>query len=242
MSIVCKDCGFENEDSDKHCVMCDAELFQLESNEGVGNRVDSLNLFEEKNDVMVRHKENVVFSEKIYGEKSSGAQRYFVNCEISRKKTMVESAEISSYFCDGCKEEHFIDGFLWIVQEEMLQELTPTIVETVTVQAKNAKREKLVLETVDTHFEIEINCDGGTLGRYGTYGADYFQSDPRGRMVSGEHCRFKYEYGRWSIEHLSRTNDTVYNGRKLEHGYEEALRDGKIITLANAISFIVRII
>jgi pSer/pThr/pTyr-binding forkhead associated (FHA) protein len=60
-------------------------------------------------------------------------------------------------------------------------------------------------------------------------------------MVSGEHCRFKYEYGRWSIEHLSRTNDTVYNGRKLEHGYEEAIRDGKVITLANAIDFIVRI-
>ena len=46
---------------------------------------------------------------------------------------------------------------------------------------------------------------------------------------------------RRDIKKYPRNEIVVYNGRKLEHGYEEAIRDGKIIILANAISFIVRI-
>lgn len=214
MSIVCRECGFENEDGEKYCAMCNANLSAPQADKAVKTRPNR-------------------------------TKKFFVNCENSRSKTYVESNDISSYYCEGCKEVHQIDGFFWIVQQETTDSDTDTSekksVESAVEQSGRGNGQHLVLEDVDTHVKIEISPAGGTFGRYGTYGSAYLQSDPRGRMVSGEHCRFRYEYGRWSIEHLSRTNDTVYNGRKLEHGYEEAIRDGKIITFANAMSFIVRI-
>lgn len=245
MSKVCKVCGWENEDSDKVCAMCNTDLSDVASSNN--DRIDVApsfpNPMEEKEGMTVAQVKTVAQSENPQSKMISNGKRFVVNCENSRTKTIVESANITSFYCEGCKEEHQIDGFFWTVQEEegLVQAPTSTIVETTIEQVSSGSGQHLVLEDADTHVKIEIGSEGGTLGRYGTFGASYLQSDPRGRMVSGEHCRFKYEYGRWSIEHLSRTNDTVYNGRKLEHGYEEAIRDGKIITLANAISFIVRI-
>lgn len=246
MSIVCKDCGFENEDGERYCAMCNADLsatvFKEESVKSVTSSFpqplienEALTVAQVKTIAQVNEAPKAI---------TSGSKKYFVSCENSRSKTYVESNTISSYYCEGCKEEHLIDGFFWIVQEEAEPDnisLSQNLVESAINQVSSRSGQHLVLEDIDTHVKIEISSTGGTFGRYGTFGSAYLQSDPRGRMVSGEHCRFKYEYGRWSIEHLSRTNDTVYNGRKLEHGFEEAIRDGKIITFANAISFIVRI-
>lgn len=247
MSIVCRECGFENEDGEKYCAMCNSALSvsadQTESLKPVSTPFPQPYA---ENEVLITAQVKTVA--QVNGTPKfnvNGTKKYFVSCENSRFKTYVESSNIASYYCEGCKEEHQIDGFFWIVQEEMAETENITtsqnLVESAIEYVNSGNGQHLILEDVDTHVKIEINSIGGTFGRYGTFGSAYLQSDPRGRMVSGEHCRFKYEYGRWSIEHLSRTNDTVYNGRKLEHGFEEAIRDGKIITFANAISFIVRI-
>lgn len=238
MSIVCKDCGFENENGEKFCAMCNADLSSSTSNSSFPEP-------HEKDTMMVAQVKTVAQTENVAIKPSTGTKIFFVNCENARTKTIVHSANITSYFCDGCKEEHQIDGFFWIVQEEVeenTKEPAQSLVTSTIEQVSSGNGQHLVLEDVDTHMKIEISTTGGTFGRYGTYGSAYLQSDPRGRMVSGEHCRFKYEYGRWSIEHLSRTNDTILDGRKLEHGLEEPIRNGKIITFANAISFKVRIL
>lgn len=245
MSIVCKECGFENEDGDKYCAMCNSDLSKL----GVVEEIKpassvSSKAYDDRETLTMAQTKTIAQSEETSSVSLAGRKRFFVNCENSRTKTFVDSTDITSYYCEGCKEEHQIDNFFWSVQEEIEDET-----ENIDNQSENIIMEQinsdagqhLVLEDVDTHLKIEISSVGGTFGRYGTYGASYLQNNPRGRMVSGEHCEFKYEYGRWSIEHLSKTNDTIYNGRKLEHGFEEALRDGKIITFANAISFIIRI-
>lgn len=246
MSIVCRECGFENEDNEKRCAMCDAELLANETSMETTKVVTPMpQPYAENETLTVAQIKTVAQVNESPKMGVTGAKKFFVSCENSRSKTYVESSNISSYYCEGCKEEHQIDGFFWIVQEEFEEPENITssqkLVESTIEQVNNGSGQHLVLEDVDTHMKIEISSSGGTFGRYGTFGSAYLQSDPRGRMVSGEHCRFKYEYGRWSIEHLSRTNDTVYNGRKLEHGFEEAIRDGKIITFANAISFMVRI-
>lgn len=246
MGIICKDCGFENEDGERYCAMCNADLSATGFKaEGVKPVTSSYPQPLIENEILptaqVKTAAQVNEAPKSI---TTGSKKYFVTCENSRSKTYVGSDTITSYYCEGCKEEHQIDGFFWIVQEEVEHQKVssaPDLVGAAIDQIKSGSGQHLVLEDVDTHIKIEISSAGGTFGRYGTFGAAYLQSDPRGRMVSGEHCRFKYEYGRWSIEHLSRTNDTVYNGRKLEHGFEEAIRDGKIITFANAISFVVRI-
>ena len=119
----------------------------------------------------------------------------------------------------------------------------PTISHTATAAQAGLMGNRLVLEDIDTGKQIEISKAGGTLGRYGTFGADYFQTDPRGGWISGEHCRITYsEDTGWMLEHLSRTNDTVYNSRKLEHGYQERLRDGKLLVLANKMTFRIRML
>ncbi len=246
MSIKCKDCGFENEDGEKYCAMCNAELDLPKAN-AVSMDIPAPNPVghqRENESMTIAQTETFKQPGAAIPHIVPGVKRYIVNCGNSRTKTIVNSPDITSYFCEGCREEHQIDGFFWVVEEEQLSEADNSVqhVMSPSVSENIGKGDTLVLEDIDTHVKIEIGSSGGTFGRYGTYGAAYLQSDPRGRMVSGEHCRFKYEYGRWSIEHLSRTNDTVYNGRKLEHGYEEAIRDGKIITLANVISFVVRIV
>lgn len=248
MIVVCKDCGFENEDKERYCVFCNADLSAMDIKK---DREKPITLSPQQ---QLLDKETLTLKqldslEQVNEEQiviSNDTKKFFVSCENSRSKTYVDSNTILSYYCEGCREEHQIDGFFWIVQEELneTKKITPNqnSVETAIEKVNAGNGQYLVLEDVDTNVQIKISSTGGTYGRYGKFGSAYLQSDPRGKMVSGEHCIFKFEYGRWSIEHLSRTNDTVYNGRKLEHGFEEAIRDGKIITFANSISYIVRIL
>ncbi len=246
MSWICSSCFFQNEDGDRVCTMC--------SEPRTETRLQGIINYERLPKPMSVEPEtnqsSTASQERTNVPKSKGDMvRYVVNCPNSGTKTIVESMNITEYYCRGCGETHPIDDLIWVVEQEdekapsvtenkqsMFQEISHTVPKTGAFGGDH-----LILEDVATHYIIEVGSEGGVLGRYGTLGAAFLQNDPRGRMVSGEHCRFKFDHGRWSIEHLSRTNDTEYNGRKLEHGYEEGLRDGKVLTLANAISFNIRI-
>lgn len=50
-----------------------------------------------------------------------------------------------------------------------------------------------------------------------------------------------YQYGTWVLQHISRTNQTMYNNMILTANEPIVLEDGKVLTLANTVSFIVRI-
>lgn len=164
---------------------------------------------------------------------------YYVMCPESQTKTILVSNKVNSFFCEGCKREHEIDGFLWNVEERNLRQNSVQTIEPNLTNEKIPSGEKLILEEVNSHFTIEIDKNGGTLGRYGRYGAEFFQSHNL-LMVSGEHCMITNEYGNWVIRHMSRTNETKYNNMILGSNEPNLLEDGKILTLANAISFIVR--
>jgi predicted component of type VI protein secretion system len=60
-------------------------------------------------------------------------------------------------------------------------------------------------------------------------------------MVSGEHCVITNEFGNWVIRHVSKTNQTMYNNMILGANEPNLLENGKTLTLANAVSFTVRI-
>ena len=105
---------------------------------------------------------------------------------------------------------------------------------------QGTKGNRLWLEEINSHYRIDIDELGGSLGRYGKYGAEFFQSRSL-LMVSGEHCVITNEFGNWVIRHVSKTNQTKYDNKILEANEPNLLEDGKILTLANIVSFIVRI-
>lgn len=200
MSKICRECGFENEDTERICAMCMAPL------------EDISDLPQMQPETRVPTPEPSPNAAATVPQASTGAavpKRYYVECQQSRKRTYVDNPSVSSYYCEGCREQHEIDGFFWTVQEEKepLQTAAPVPeneqIPASPATAPNAEGsgQYLILEDTMTHTQIEVGPEGGVLGRYGTLGATFFQNDPRGRMVSGEHCRIRYEYGRWSIEH-----------------------------------------
>lgn len=243
MSITCSKCDFVNDDNELFCVVCHHPL-QAETNAAPVHPI----MAEERVNTLPQTPVKMV----------SPGGKYYVICEECRGKTYVNGPDITSYFCQGCQKEQFIDGIFWTVEEEQTQEepmtepaplpghvaaAQPAIAQTATTVQTGSMGNRLVLEDIDTGRQIEISKAGGTLGRYGTFGADYFQTDPRGGWISGEHCRITYsEDTGWMLEHLSRTNDTVYNSRKLEHGYQERIRDGKLLVLANKMTFRIRML
>lgn len=162
---------------------------------------------------------------------------YFVLCPESHTKTILPHGKIIKFFCEGCKKEHEIDDFLWTIEKKQ-REVVSVVSSTSSKSAP--KGDSLWLEEINSHFRIEIDKAGGTLGRYGKYGAEFFQS--RNMLtVSGEHCSFSYEFGNWVLRHLSRTNQTMYNGMILGANEPNLLEDGKMLVLANTVTFIVRI-
>jgi len=165
---------------------------------------------------------------------------YFVLCPESQTKTILPSGSVTSFYCEGCKKQHEIDGFLWNIEKREKQGITASQASATSPQMAAPKGDNLWLEEVNSHVRIDIDKAGGILGRYGKYGSDFFQS--RGfLMVSGEHCMITYEFGNWVIRHISRTNQTMYNNMVLGANEPNLLEDGKVLTLANAVSFIVRI-
>lgn len=229
-TIICNQCGYENPEGSTICEICAEEL--------VG-----ANLTEPVVQVVAETIEEPINYEATTTQIPTAPQavddgnEYFVLCPESHTKTVVASENVTSFYCEGCKKQHEIDGFLWNV-EKRVKESSTNIQATQNQSVGNG--DSLCLEEINSHFRIDIDKAGGTLGRYGKYGAEFFQS--RGLlMVSGEHCMITYEFGNWVLRHVSRTNQTKYNNMILGANEPNLLEDGKMLTLANAVTFVVRI-
>lgn len=216
-TIICKQCGYENPEGTTVCEICAEVLIQKETK------------VQEKNIVPSNIESTAI-------KDANSNVEYFVMCPESSTKTKISNPNIKSYFCEGCQQEHIIDGVIWTVES---REKAPSIAS----ETKTEKQEclnNLWLEEINTHFRIDIQKPGGTLGRYGDFGADYFQSRSM-NTVSGEHCLIKYEFDQWVLYHVSRTNQTKYNGMILVSNEPTLLENGKTLTLANTVTFVVRL-
>lgn len=216
--IKCSQCGFENDASSEKCEICDYILKTVSVP-----------------DVPVQSLVKPV----VQATNSNENFEYFVICPESNSRTTVQNESVNSYFCNGCGRNHDIDGFLWNI-EKVLKQADEAASGGVQTQKCAPKGDNLWFEELNTHFRIDIDKDGGTLGRYGKYGAKFFQ-DNRYLKVSGDHCMITYEFGNWVLRHISKTNQTKYNNMILSPNDPNLLEDGKILTLAETVSFIVRI-
>ena len=222
-SIKCKQCGYENPQGTDFCEMCAEPLMQMK----VNIPPPSVPYSVPPQQMTVSQTTAPIVSEI----------EYFVLCPESQTKTVLPNGRVTSFLCNGCRKEHIIDGFLWQIESRTLKKEVP-VTQPQNVPLTNENH--LYLEEVTTHFRIDIDKQGGTLGRYGKYGADFFQSRDM-RTVSGEHCMITFEHQSWVLRHISRTNQTKYNGMILSSNEPVLLENGKILTLANTVTFIVRI-
>lgn len=223
--IICKQCGYENPEGSVICEVCAEDLI-LESDvsKAQGTTTDS--------------SEKEKSAEAM--EPNEGNVEYFVMCPESQTKTVLPSGKETVFYCEGCKKQHEIDGFLWMLESRSLGDTQDADSDSQADSCKKESGDDLFLEEINSHVRIAIDKTGGTLGRYGTFGADFFQS--RNLLtVSGEHCQISYEYGNWVLRHISRTNQTKYNGMILGSNEPNLLEDGKMLTLANSVTFVVRI-
>lgn len=240
MSIICKQCGYENPDGARICEMCTEDL-TVESDAG---KTGDSGTKEET----VRHEgaraqgasssfreEPTVRQEELQDD----GYEYSVTCPESHTKTILFNGNVKKFYCEGCKKEHEIDNFLWTIDRKEKRGSEAGGVSLPRVQSET-KGNHLWLEEMNSHYRIDIDELGGSLGRYGKYGAEFFQSRSL-LMVSGEHCVITNEFGNWVIRHVSKTNQTKYDNKILEANEPNLLEDGKILTLANTVSFIVRI-
>lgn len=222
--ILCEQCGYENAEGATVCEICAEPLRHGGATTTVPDAVPPV-------------KSETVEENRVTAQNADSNTEYFVMCPESSTKNIVESGNITSFYCQGCQKEHVIDNFLWTVESRQLSGAGET---PATATETRVKQNNLWLEDTVTHHRIDISKTGGTLGRYGTFGASYFQS--RGlNTVSGEHCMIRYELDNWVLFHVSRTNQTKYDGMILASNEPTLLEDGKILVLANAVSFIVRI-
>nr|WP_317351361.1 FHA domain-containing protein [uncultured Agathobacter sp.] len=228
MSIICKQCGYENPDGSTICEIC-AEPLESGS-------IDSV----QKENRPVKTQSIINQTATVQQvEESDDRYEYFVTCPESNTKTILPNGKVSTFYCEGCKKNHDIDDFLWVIErkEKDNKDFSGEVVDNTN---DNQSGDVLWLEEVNSHFRIEIDKAGGTLGRYGKYGSEFFQS--RGLLtVSGEHCIITNEFGNWVIRHISKTNQTKYNNMILGTNEPNLLENGKILTLANSVSFVVRI-
>lgn len=213
-TIKCSQCGYENPEGSTICEICAEELVKTEK------------------------AEPICITPPVSVENTTGSTEYYVICPESHAKTIVSDDSLTSFFCEGCKKTHEIDGFLWVIESRVKDDNT---VENTQAQAQvSTTGDSLWLEEINSHYRIDIDKAGGALGRYGKYGAEFFQS--RSMMtVSGEHCNISYELDNWVLRHKSKTNQTKYNNMILANDEPYILEDGKMLTLANTVTFVVRI-
>ena len=171
-------------------------------------------------------------------------------CNVTGFEVEINEGE-TEFYCEDCQEEHSIDGEMYVAinleKEEKIEEIEEKRKKREEQKEKNLKTEKkfeeeslyLLFRGNETEF-IKIPKTGGTVGRYGDYGAKFF-NERYMQTVSGEHLKIDYRGGDWIIEHLSKTNDTEVNGEKMEYESPIILKDGFKITLAKRIVFTVRI-
>ncbi len=222
--IICNQCGYANPEGSERCEICDEPLVAT---------LDVVNQASPTTpDLPTQQQQAEPKQEAAVAE--TGIE-YFIICPESQTKTIVPNGSVSSFFCEGCKTEHIVDGMIWQIEERRLS--NDSVIQANQQQPSN---DRLCLEEMVSHHTIEIDKLGGSLGRYGKYGSEFFQS--RGmNTVSGEHCTIAFEFGNWVLRHVSRTNQTKYDNRILESYEPTVLSDGKILTLANTVSFIVKI-
>lgn len=223
--IICPQCGYENPEGSVICDICAEPLGATEPPvpEPEPVRVPA----------PAPSAPPVQAQTAVPGE----GREYFVFCPESQTRTMLPDGNVTRFFCEGCRVEHEIDDFLWQIESRNIAgESAPAAVQT----PEHTGGDELWLEELNTRFRIDIAKPGGTLGRYGTFGSQYFLSNNM-HTVSGEHCRITYEYGTWVLRHISNTNSTHYNGFQLEREEPNMLEDGKLLTLANTVTFRVHI-
>lgn len=231
MGIICKQCGYENPDGTTICEICGESLGEMAPAPQPVQQVQSTSttIQPQGNDNNTR-----ATAAQVEAPANDGNE-YYVLCPESQTKTILPNGKVTRYFCEGCKKEHDIDGILWMIEKK-----ESSVTDNPDTPKDEPKGDNLWLEEINSHYRIDIDKAGGTLGRYGKYGAEFFQS--RGLlMVSGEHCVITNEFGNWVIRHVSKTNQTMYNNMILGANEPNLLEDGKTLTLANAVSFIVRI-
>lgn len=222
--ILCEQCGYMNPEGSTECEICAEPLVKSTPSPSVVTEMVEPN----GNNSVHTEKQNEVPAE------NNGVE-YFVMCPESSTKTIISNPNATSYFCEGCHTEHPIDGYIWAIESRQMNDN-----KIGSPESKEApKGDKLWLEEINSHFRIDIAKPGGTLGRYGTFGGDYFRSRNM-NTIHGEHCEFKYEFNVWTLTRLG-ANDTKYNGMIMERFEPTMLEDGKELTLSNIVTFIVRI-
>lgn len=227
MSIICKQCGYENPDRSTVCEIC-AE--PLNGSHDTSEAIPSAPVKEAPAADPP--------SASPQTAETADAYEYFVVCPESNTKTMLPNGHLNRFYCEGCKKDHDIDGFLWTIEKKEKEKKVSSDAAATSTSAKPSG-DVLWLEEITSHYRIQIDKLGGTLGRYGKYGAEFFQS--RGMLtVSGEHCMITNEFGNWVIRHISKTNQTKYNNMLLGTNEPTLLEEGKLLTLANTVSFVVR--
>ncbi|MCM1086640.1 MAG: FHA domain-containing protein [Muribaculaceae bacterium] len=236
-AIICRQCGYENPEGSMVCEICADSLVE-EAKAPVRETVQTAEAAASGTPVNAGTTVSQISTAPQEEAAIDDGNEYFILCPESQTKTILPHGKVTSFYCEGCKKQHEVDGFLWNIEKRAKQEASAGRTET---QKKEApKGDNLWLEEINSHVRIEIDKAGGSLGRYGKYGAEFFQS--RGLLtVSGEHCMITYEFGNWVIRHISRTNQTKYNNMILGSNEPNLLEDGKALTLANAVTFIVRI-
>ena len=246
---ICKECGYELEDDEIECPNC-GEVFD-ESEEKNIKKID-----DDKNNKSIENnkktekdiEKNIEKEEEKREETKTG--KMLARCNVTGFEVEINEGE-TEFYCEDCQEEHSIDGEMYVAinleKEEKFEEIEEKRKKREEQKEKNLKTEKkfeeeslyLLFRGNETEF-IKIPKTGGTVGRYGDYGAKFF-NERYMQTVSGEHLKIDYRGGDWIIEHLSKTNDTEVNGEKMEYESPIILKDGFKITLAKRIVFTVRI-
>lgn len=246
---ICKECGYELEDDEIECPNC-GEVFD-ESEEKNIKKID-----DDKNNKSIENnkktekdiEKNIEKEEEKREETKTG--KMLARCNVTGFEVEINEGE-TEFYCEDCQEEHSIDGEMYVAinleKEEKIEEIEEKRKKREEQKEKNLKTEKkfeeealyLLFRGNETEF-IKIPKTGGTVGRYGDYGAKFF-NERYMQTVSGEHLKIDYRGGDWIIEHLSKTNDTEVNGEKMDYESPIILKDGFKITLAKRIVFTVRI-
>ena len=246
---ICKECGYELEDDEIECPNC-GEVFAESEEKNIKKIDDGKNNISIENNKKTEKdiEKNIEKEEEKREETKTG--KMLARCNVTGFEVEINEGE-TEFYCEDCQEEHSIDGEMYIAinleKEEKIEEIEEKRKKREEQKEKNLKTEKkfeeeslyLLFRGNETEF-IKIPKTGGTVGRYGDYGAKFF-NERYMQTVSGEHLKIDYRGGDWIIEHLSKTNDTEVNGEKMEYESPIILKDGFKITLAKRIVFTVRI-
>ena len=158
-------------------------------------------------------------------------EEFFVRCEDCRTETVVESKDQDNFYCEECGENKTIDGFSHSVLVRKVDQSYSEL-QSEAEPVPTLIKQDLILEEIKSKHQITIDRDGGTVGRYGDFGADFFRENNM-LMISGEHILISYNQGDWYLEHLSNTNLTLIDNIVLEKGLKFKLYDESSIKLAN---------